>query len=57
MDVLERFLLDGREVEEVGILFIIPVLVLYWVKRILEEVGEGTVAFGLISHLTNIILF
>jgi hypothetical protein len=57
VDVFEGLLIDGGEVEHVGILFIVSSLVVNGVEGLLEQVGERPIAFCLISHLTNIILF
>ena len=47
----------GRQVEVVEVLFVLAVPVFQVVMGLSDEVGEGTGALCLVSHLTNIILF
>lgn len=58
MELLEGLVLERWQVVGVGgVLLVVTGLVLEGVLGVAEEVGEGTGALGLISHLTNIILF
>lgn len=56
-DLFERLFFVYGKVKGVSILFVLFDPVVEWVEGVSEEVGEGAVGFGLISHLTNIILY